>query len=222
MKKLNWDSAFWGIDVFDAKFDESINVELGNRYLIQTLFDQSDLLDKIDKEQFKFIETKITLKKDLKVKRNFNEKSFRSIDLNDLEQYKDKFYSLFGRYSRFRIFPPDKVNEFYYIWLQNSINKKDDTNAIGYYVNNELAAFVTFKFVLDSIHIGLIGVFEDFQRKGISSELIAYVENKLSGNGLTKIRISTNSFNLPALNTYIKNGFVIEEIKYWYYKYKMD
>lgn len=222
MKKLSWDSNFWGIDVYNAEKTEKIEVNKDEKYLVQTLLDRDDLLnnDYLNSE-FKLIETKINLIKEVKEITTFDKSLFRKIKEDDLTEYKNEFFELFGKNSRFRIFPKQKVNDFYYIWLLNSINDVYDSHVIGFYIKNKLAGFVSYKIVLDSMQIGLIGVFKDYQRQGVSRQLMLYVEEELIERNFSKIRISTNSFNLPALNSYIKSGFVIEDIKYWYYMYNI-
>lgn len=223
MEKLTWDSEFWGVDVYNVVNIENIKIDKVKKYLVQILLDRNSLLNnKIMNSELRLIETKINLLKDVKETCIIDKNLFRKIVEEDLIKYKDEFFNLFGQNSRFRMFPKQKVNDFYYMWLINSMKEEYDSNVIGYYVNHKLAGFITYKFSSDSIHIGLVGVFKDFQRKGISSQLIYYVENQLLDNNLSKIRISTNSFNLPALNTYIKNGFIIEDINYWYYMYNLD
>lgn len=221
MKKLDWDSNFWGIDFYSFTMDEMIEINLESKCLYQILLNQSDLRSKFKNQNLEYIETKITLVKEEFHLREINSGCFRRIEITDLDEHKNEFYDLFGVNSRYRIFPKDKVNEFYYTWMINSIINQSEVNAIGYFINNKLAGFVTFSLCDDFIQIGLIGVFKEFQRKGLSSQLIQYVENQIVGINISKIRISTNSFNLPALSTYIKNGFIIEDIKYWFYMYNI-
>ena len=222
MKKLSWDSVFWGIDFYDAQVGDSLKIDKTNNYIIQLLCDQNEVLEIEDYGQIKYIETKITLKKDIKDVTHVEADLFKELHISDLEIYKNDFYDLFGKNSRYRMFPKNKVNEFYYVWLVNGINDVENTKVIGYYHDNQLAGFVTYKIFPDFIQIGLIGVFKDYQRKGISHKLLSYVENQVLDQKLKILRIATNSFNLPALNTYIKKGFIFDEIKYWFYIYNFD
>lgn len=222
MEKLTWDSNFWGIDFYDAKIGDSLNIDKTKDYIIQVLCDQNQIIEVNDNNQLKFIETKVSLKKEVTEIINIEYHMFKELNINDLEIHKQEFFNLFGKNSRYRMFPKRKVNEFYYIWLVNGINDKKDTSVVGYFIDNQLAGFVSFKIHSDFIQIGLIGVFNDFQRKGISHKLLSYVENQVLNHKLKTLRIATNTFNLPALNTYIKKGFIIDEIKYWFYIYNFD
>lgn len=219
MKKLTWDSAFWGIDIYDAQIGDSLKIDKSSNYIIQFLCNQNEVLEIEYKKQLKYIETKITLKKDVKDVNQVETDLFKELTISDLDIYKNDFYELFGRNSRYRMFPKNKVNEFYYVWLVNGINDVENTKVIGYYQNNKLAGFVSYKIFPDFIQIGLIGVFKEYQRKGISHKLLSIVENKVIDQKLKTLRIATNSFNQPALNTYIRKGFIIDEIKYWFYIY---
>lgn len=223
MKKLIWDSEFWGVEVYNAENLEDIDIDTDKKYFVQILLDRDKILNNSQlNSELQLIETKINLLKEVYETNKIEINSFGKIKEDELIEYKEEFYNLFGQNSRFRIFPKQKVNDFYYMWLINSIREEYDSNVIGFYINNKLAGFITYKYVLDCIQIGLVGVFKKFQRQGISSQLIKYVENQTLEKNFSKIRISTNSFNLPALNTYIKNGFIIEDIKYWYYMYNKE
>jgi len=92
-----------------------------------------------------------------------------------------------------------------------------DDRCIGYYVDNQLAGFITFKYRDDKAIVGLVGVFPEFQKKGISQKLLDYVNYNAINQGFRQVSISTQGRNLKAINAYIKNGFFLDSIKYWYY-----
>ncbi|MFX3633410.1 MAG: GNAT family N-acetyltransferase [Candidatus Pristimantibacillus sp.] len=82
----------------------------------------------------------------------------------------------------------------------------------GYYAGNELTGVISFKIEEDVIDIHRLVVHPNHFRQGIAKKLLDYVEGlKIKRN---KIIVSTGTKNTPAVNFYLKNGFVIvKEIK---------
>lgn len=224
MKKLEWDSNFWGIDIFHLeKFDDLNLKEISsNKYLIQALPKVSNLkfINHLEKKEFNFKESKITLQKRIDSIYDLDKSNFKSLTVNDVEQYHDTFLVLFGKNSRFDIFPDVKVNKFYYTWVINSIAGKMDDRAIGYFLRNKLAGFVTYRINSSNITIGLLAVLPEFQGRSISQLLLTYVDNIAKEKNINDVRISTQGKNFNALNAYIKNGYRIQSIEHWYYKIK--
>ena len=224
MKKLEWDSKFWGINVFHLdKLDFLDFTQLGEKYLLQVLasVDDLDFIHKLENKGFKFHESKVTLFKKRFDKTDLEGFSFKLLTPEDIDKYKKSFWDLFGSNSRFNIFSYKKVNDFYYTWLVNSMNGEMDDDCIGYFVNNELAGFVTYKIKDNAVVIGLLGVLPSFRGRGISQKLLNYVDNIAFDNSIG-VSISTQGTNLTAINAYIKNGYYVESIKHWYYLFKGD
>lgn len=224
MRKLKWDSCFWGFDIFhlDVNNDSNVKLSSDNNYIIQSLCDVSDngSINILEREGFSFKESKITLNKTKMDILKTNNIKFQKLSVADLTPYKDIFFELFGRNSRFNIFPEEKVNEFYYTWLINSIDGKMDDSCIGYFKGNKLAGFVTYRIRESEIVIGLLGVLPEFQAQGVSQILLNYIDDVGVNNSLKTLSVSTQGTNIHALNAYIKNGYRIHSIKHWYYYIK--
>lgn len=227
MKKLEWDSNYWGIDVYHVNKKKDFDLKIllqkkGNKnetWLVQALLpiNQVEETNSLENEGFKFIETKINMIKILQEKVDVDFNKFRKIKKLDLKDKKNVFFELYGRFSRFNTFDVSKVNNFYYLWVINSINGSMDDECIGYYSEDKLMGFITYKFQLNEVSIGLLGVFPEFQKKGISQQLLNYVNNEAIKKRYSKINVSTQGKNYNAINTYIKNGYIVNDIKNWYY-----
>ncbi len=231
MKKLIWDSNYWGIEIFNIDeecFEQKILPEdiksIEGTYLVQALISDSEIskINFLIDKGFKFVESKISLKKFLEKEAYITRDKFKEVEKCDFEDKKGIFYDLYGKVSRFSIFDKEKVNNFYYTWVMNSIDGKMDDKCVGYYIDNHLAGFVTFKYKNSGITIGLVGVFPEFQRMGISRKLLGYVNNEAINQGIKNISISTQGKNIKAINAYIKEGFQVESVKHWYYMKKGD
>lgn len=224
MKKLKWDSDFWGIEVFHLEKSKEIKEELisSSTYMIQSLPHVSDLkfINYLENNSFNFVESKITLQKALTNSIYIANNKFKLLTLQDLIYHRGDFYNLFGKNSRFEFFTPAKVNEFYYTWLVNSIKGEMDDAVIGYYMGNRLAGFVSYRMGQSNLTIGLLAVFPEFQGKSVSQKLLNYVDYIALEKNIKSIQIATQGKNIHALNAYIKNGYHISSINHWYYYIK--
>lgn len=226
MQKLDWDSKFWGIEVFsinDVFFSKRISTfnfdQISKDTLIQALVGENEL-EKINilvGKGFRFVESKITLKKESAEIVTIDNNRFNKIKKTEIDSRSNIFYELYGKFTRFNIFNKNKVNDFYYAWVINSIKGVMDDKCIGYYIDNQLAGFITYRYTNTGAIIGLVGVFPEYRKKGINQKLLYYVNNDVINKDFSQIFISTQGNNIYAINTYIKNGFFIDNIKHWYY-----
>ncbi|RBP69086.1 dTDP-4-amino-4,6-dideoxy-D-galactose acyltransferase [Alkalibaculum bacchi] len=228
IKKLDWDSKFWGFNIYNANksnnlidFERNLISKLDSTpFIIQALSSESDIqyINCLEDNGFRFVESKINLVQKVQQQSNISELSmFQDVREEHLLVYKDDFYDLYGNVSRFALFDKEKVNEFYYKWAVKSIKGNFDDNCIGYYRNNLLEGFITYKIVNQKLIIGLLGVFPKYQGRKISRYLLSYINYIAFKNACGEISVSTQGKNTKAINTYIKNGFIIENIKHWYY-----
>ncbi len=226
VERMDWDSKFWGIVVYNATkgkeriFDNTFNFSMPNcnSFIIQALVEDPDIdyINFLEDNNFRFVETKITLKKEVKSRSDVSN-DCKKVAFDDIEIKKNEFYNLFGKFSRYSLFGRKRVNEFYYTWVVNSIKGEMDDECIGYYDENELAGFTTFKIRSNDLIIGLIGVFSKHQGKSISQRLLNSINKIALDNNCKTIYISTQGKNLKAINAYIKNGFFFDSIRHWYY-----
>lgn len=228
LTRMDWDSNFWGVDIYNIsqcyenrnyklEFDRTVESKI---FIIQALTTDKDIeyINFLEESGFRFIESKVNLVKRVKNTSDILESAlFKDVKLDDLTEYKDEFYSLYGEVSRFSFLPKEKVNEFYYKWVVKSIKGELDDNCIGYYTEGSLGGFVTYKILEQKLIIGLLGVFPEYQGKRISQNLLHFIENVAIKNNCNEIYVSTQGKNTKAINAYIKSGFFIGDIKHWYY-----
>ena len=73
MKKLEWDTKFWGLNIYDMPYSKNVTLSSYNisdeRYLIQALVDPKNLsyIHELESKGFRFQEIKVTLKKKILV-----------------------------------------------------------------------------------------------------------------------------------------------------------
>ena len=98
--------------------------------------------------------------------------------------------------------------------LSNLLNSKYDY-VYGYYDDNRLIAFIHINKLYEVIDIINIVVSRNYRRKNIATKLINYIIKEFPD--LNKIMLEVNENNIPAINLYIKNGFIKihERAKYY-------
>jgi dTDP-4-amino-4,6-dideoxy-D-galactose acyltransferase len=224
IQKLKWDTDFWGVNIYNLRNINEFDIQTflysnKDKLLIQALVCENEisLIEGITDVRFNFCESKVTLIKDVLSVKELEDKYFKKIQIFELENIKNDFFELFGKNSRYSIFGKEKINEFYYTWVINSIVGKMNDECYGYYIDNDLAGFITFSYKDYNLSIGLVGVLPKFQKRGVAQKMLDFVNNIAFKKKLTKISVSTQGKNVTALNVYIKNGYLMENIKYWYY-----
>jgi ribosomal protein S18 acetylase RimI-like enzyme len=81
---------------------------------------------------------------------------------------------------------------------------------LGYFVDEQLAAFVSYEIANSVLDIGRLVVHPDYFRRGIGQTLIRALDETA---GIKRIIVSTGALNLPARKLYENLGFsLIDEI----------
>lgn len=223
IKKLEWDTAFFGYRVgqFLVKTGEKVDVqnllnEAENYKLVYVISD-----DKINSffKGLKLVDTKTTFVKQELTKADGVD--FNLVDyLPGQDEKLQKLALQSGVYSRFRIDPNFVNKEFeklYQKWLADSVNKIVADNVIIFNEHGECNGFITVKFQNEFAQIGLIAVDEKSRGNGVGLALLNYVNNLAINNGLDKIKVVTQLENMAAMKLYEKAGYSIESKKYIYH-----
>ena len=108
--------------------------------------------------------------------------------------------------------------ETYY--LLNKFNYKPIASPyvkiIGYFINNELMAFLDYSMIYDKSEINHIYVDLTYRKKGVASLLMNYYFNDIKGK-INSITLEVSSLNEAAINLYKKYGFKNVAIREKYY-----
>ena len=95
-----------------------------------------------------------------------------------------------------------------YIKNQRVIVAEKEKNVIGYILFNQ---------ILDEAEIYKIVVSKDFRKKQIAFKIMEFFQDELKKNDVKKIFLEVRKSNIPAINLYIKCGFIeIREIVDYY------
>lgn len=95
-----------------------------------------------------------------------------------------------------------------YIKNQRVIVAENEKHIVGYILFNQ---------ILDEAEIYKIVVLKDFRKKQIAFKIFEFLLNELKKNNVKKIFLEVRKSNIPAINLYIKCGFIeIREIVDYY------
>lgn len=220
IKKLDWDSNFFGINVgrIDLLKGDVINIE--------------NLLAKYQKENYKLLYVfseeplNIEIKPiDIKVVYSISVvEDMKSLEvLSEVEQATPQIYSLAyrsGNHSRFKLdkkFPENKFEELYTLWVDNSLSGEFADKVFKYDIDSIEAGFVSVAINKSVATIGLIAVDEIFGRRGIGTKLIDSIKRFAIDNNCNEIRVATQEDNNEACAFYEKNGFLLYSKTYIYH-----
>jgi dTDP-4-amino-4,6-dideoxy-D-galactose acyltransferase len=227
LKKLEWDSKFWGLKIADLRFEnvdfEEKKCDFSSYDIIQCKveIDEKKIINFLESKKFNFINLEISLFRNLS---SYNSKKiqYELAQKNDIAEICEISSNVFNE-SRFDIFEKlteKTINNFYSIWAKKSVlGTFDDYCLVERNNENEIIGFITLKlFDNNSAMVGLLGVNKLNQGTGIGSKLLNSAYSFLIEKNIERLIVSTQGTNYKALNFYYKNIFKLNKISSWYYK----
>ena len=126
------------------------------------------------------------------------------------------------RDSRFyydRNFPSHLCDELYATWIQRSCQGWA-TKVFVAGENEVIDGYVTCNLPNRfSAQIGLVGVADVAQGKGIGSELVSYAVRWFAQEGVEKVTVVTQGRNVRAQRLYQRSGFVTRSVDLWFHRW---
>ena len=217
--KNQWLSEFFGIEIYeyhDLNYSKELNIKESKK--VKFLLVEPSQSNNIPKG-YQFLQTKVTFIKKPTITKGNNDNKVNHLNDSRKSNISIEDFEMFVENSRFKIFSRNKVIEFYYTWLINSINGKKDQKVIGIKdnISKKLMSFLTYNINENIISIGLFGTFNQYLKKGYATTLMNELEIIAISNKCSQILVSTQGHNIEAMNFYIKSGFKIKSVEYWYY-----
>lgn len=228
---LIWDSEFFKFrvgriegDALTAKDIGSLESLIKENEAVLTYFGASDKVDAglINNPDFKWVlaDRKLVYAKPL---RKVTLTNSSIIAYHDDLNCKDKLFDLaiqsgiYSRYNTDKLIGQKNFERMYYLWMENSLNKKIASEVLIFMENNQPAGFVTLGEKSGRADIGIIAVDEQFRGKGIGKELMLAAESWFSAKGYNEIQVVTQGDNKPACGLYERMGFQIESETFFYH-----
>jgi dTDP-4-amino-4,6-dideoxy-D-galactose acyltransferase len=230
MIKLDWDTHFFGCDVYSernttkAKTNEEYE-KLSSGTLVYyhcaAPLSAAELTDL--EKQFSAVflaDEKITYQKD-PIEAGFMSESIREVSENSLQLEQLAIGS--GEYSRFKIDPmilDEKFVELYKIWLQNSLSHTFADIVFSFNEGENQIGLITLTNKNGVGYIGLISIDSNYRGRGIGKKLIQAAEAYFYKQSISQLRVVTQNKNETACRFYEHCGFKEYSLEYIYHLWK--
>lgn len=125
------------------------------------------------------------------------------------------------RLSRFREpwYPDRECRRFYAVWAQNAILGTFDNFCLVKGRPDAIEGMVTLRRLdVNDARIGLLAVAPAYTRRGIGRALFAGALAWCRSQGISRLRVATQTGNLAALRLYIACGANVDGTAYWFYR----
>ncbi len=128
--------------------------------------------------------------------------------------YKDSRYFFDGN------FDTQKINEFFSSWVEKAVLGTFDHMCYCFFYKGQPIALCTVR-LRDSFSasIGLFGIADGYQGKGLGKQLLYGVFNELLQKKYTKLQVVTQGRNYNAQRLYQSAGFKTVSTELWYHKW---
>jgi dTDP-4-amino-4,6-dideoxy-D-galactose acyltransferase len=227
IKKLSWDSDFFGIQIgsIDFKnidfnsFKQVLDLAKAENFKLVYGFQDSKFdydNDIIAKLNGRLIDKKVIFSLDVNSKKidDNNQIEVHQAHLPNQDLYELAILS--GEYSRFKkdlIFGKDNFEKLYKLWIENSVNGKiADKVFVHKSFNDEINGMITLKIDENSANIGLLSVKPNFQGQKIGQRLVDKSLLYCQKKQIKSLTVPTQLYNQNACNFYKKYGFQVEKI----------
>ncbi len=233
IKKLKWDTDFWGFGVLDIRGQLSEHATSMSDILInhdsrfaQYTCDAYEVDYARQAEILGFLhgDIRITLQREL----TNNDLKFKQRDIHiatkcDIQTLKtiaDGMY-IDSRYSNDSHFNPDRVCDFYKEWVSNSVLGTFDDMCFCIAEDMVPVGFCTLKHTsYDAASIGLIGIDLDYQGRGLATKLLRGVCCNAFKQGCRVISVATQGRNVTAQRLYQRSGFTTSTVELIYHYWR--
>jgi dTDP-4-amino-4,6-dideoxy-D-galactose acyltransferase len=233
---LEWDSAFFGRRIARLKESELTPEELASvnqwceTHKIDCLYYLAEAADvesihAVEEAGFRCVDIRVTLEKQMRDIQGTGGKevvsAIRQSQPEDIPALRAIAKTGF-RITRFYNdpnFPPELCDYLYETWIENSCLADREAVLVAVRATQPVG-FVTCSLTDNASGIiGLIGVREDFQGKGLGTELLEASFSWFINQGVGCVKVVTQGQNLAALRLYQKRGFFINSMQLWFHKW---
>ncbi len=223
IKKLQWDSSFFGYEVgkidisSSTEFDWKKFKDLSKEFKLIYVFSKDEILV----EKLKLVDVKITFYKKLG-NINFGDTEDENIVLFDISKHNyeklKELSILSGKYSRFNLdenFSNEEFRKLYLQWIDKTLNDTINSDILIYLEKGEILGFITLENKNKILpNIGLVAVSNNARGKGVGTRLIESCQRRAFKENLNQIQVVTQKQNIAAVRLYEKCGFEMDSLFY--------
>lgn len=225
---LKWDTENFQKKIGKVSFEQAISYDEYNDLLIQGRLEnyellyifvpeKKDFLKDICKEDMRLVDQKVIFSKKLNIQKDIVNISPFVFEYQEkcVSEQLLKLSLESGRFSRFYIddnFPRSTFQKLYSEWIIRSVSKEIADEVLVFDKDDLLCGMLTYKVISNVATIGLIAVDPLVQGKNIGTELMMFLEYKLSQHSVFDINVATQLQNKKACAFYEKNKYSIKQI----------
>ena len=237
VKRLDWDSAFFGLEVFGAQVGRGANIREMTRALQSSGADlvyiflqepDADLDKQLTASGAILYDEKITYGKELThLSHTDHSRTTREGISESLEVYEGpltddllRLAIMAGHESRFRKDPrlSDHFEPLYKLWMTNSLNGSFADKVFVFKAEDGIKGMASCKIRGDQMgSIGLIATDAGFQGKGVGKSLVQAIDFYYQDNNVKTSTVVTQKSNIQACNFYEKAGFTVYKLEHVYH-----
>ena len=231
VKRLDWDSDFFGLEVFGVQIGHGANIPEMTRSLQKAGADlgyiflqepDADLDKQLTASGGILYDEKITYGKELTSLLHTDSGVSESLEVYEGQLTDDllRLAIIAGHESRFRKDPrlSDHFELLYKLWMTNSLNGSFADKVFVFKVEDEIKGMATCKIRGDrSGSIGLIATETGFQGKGVGKSLVQAIDLYYRDNNVKTSTVVTQKSNIQACNFYEKAGFTVYKLEHVYH-----
>lgn len=115
-------------------------------------------------------------------------------------------------------FPTAKCDALYETWIERSCAGYAEAVLVAE-VEDQPAGFISCHLEPDFGKIGLVGVSEMMQGKGIGRDLMTAALSWFVSQGKSRVTVATQGRNIGAQQFYQKSGFITRSVQLWYHRW---
>lgn len=225
---LPWDTETFQKKIGKVSFEQAVTYEEFNelltlarleKYELLYIFqsEEIDFLNRVELAEMSLVDQKVIFDKKLepeKLRVNISPFISEYQNENVTPQLLNLAYES-GRYSRFYIdkhFSRNDFQKLYSEWITRSVSKEIADEVLVYEKEAIIAGMLTYKITDNVATIGLVAVDPQIQGKKIGTELMTFMEYKLSKLAVYDINVATQMQNMRACCFYKKNNYSIKQI----------
>lgn len=124
-------------------------------------------------------------------------------------------------HSRFRApwYQASDSGRFYAEWIEKAIRGTFDHQCLLIEQDEQILGFVTLRDLgQQQARIGLLAAMPACAGRGVGQQLMWAAQNWCQTQGISTLRVATQTGNVAALRLYIRSGAVITDTAYWFYR----
>lgn len=219
LKRLDWDTAYFGVSAGKAELYKTINktdkdiIESwrnGIEFLTLSNYDNNTNNNQWISNYLNGFNVDIniqfhkTVKNNLESNGNISIQNDMLLDENILNIANEAF--VYSRFINDSNLGYDKKRKVYYHWVLNSFGKQNKY-FVKYKIENKSVGFILFSINDSKCNLELIAINSKYQGSKVGQKLMNKLEQYLFQNDISAINVGTQLVNKPAVNFYINNGF---------------